>query len=306
MVEIARAAKMPITEYVGMVTDSKRWADYQPKSGDVVVSTPPKSGTTWMQGILALLFSGDPNVDANPSVNSPWIDNRLRDFEEMNAHLAGLTGRRHVKSHTPLDGIPLWRDVFYITVYRHPIDVHFSSRKHVANYQPEVADFLGISENTFPSDPRESFHRFLENDDMDHGSLKTIVHHYKRCLDFEPRDTLLRLHYADMKRDLPGTMSKVASHVDVQHPAKTMNRLVEAASFENMKSNADRFAVAAGNGFWRSDAGFFDSATSNKWEGVLTEDDLATYDRVISELLEPEQRSWLEWGSSGNDLAAGD
>jgi hypothetical protein len=38
--------------------------------------------------------------------------------------------------------------------------------------------------------------------------------------------------------------------------------------------------------------------TSNKWEGVLTEDDLAIYDVAISELLEPDQRNWLEWGSN--------
>ena len=57
--------------------------------------------------------------------------------------------------------------------------------------------------------------------------------------------------------------------------------------------------VAAGREVWSDEAKFFDSATSNKWEGVLSSDDLAAYDRVMSERLLPEARGWLEWGSAG-------
>ena len=66
-----------------------------------------------------------------------------------------------------------------------------------------------------------------------------------------------------------------------------------------MKANADRFTPSAGQGFWNSDAGFFDSASSNKWEGRLTEADLAAYGAVMDGALSPEDRRWLEWGSAG-------
>lgn len=151
--------------------------------------------------------------------------------------------------------------------------------------------------DNFPKAPRDRFRVFTEGDDLDQGSLKTIVIHYLQCLAVEPRENILRLHYADMKRDLASHVEKVAWHIGVNHPPDVMERLVEAATFGNMKANADRFALAAGEGLWRNDTGFFDSATSNKWEGVLTEDDLAIYDAAVSELLEPDQRNWLEWGS---------
>ena len=69
-----------------------------------------------------------------------------------------------------------------------------------------------------------------------------------------------------------------------------------SASYLSRASATQASCIAASSDFWRNDAGFFDSATSNKWEGVLTDDDLSAYDAAISKLLSPEQRQWLEWG----------
>jgi aryl sulfotransferase len=77
-----------------------------------------------------------------------------------------------------------------------------------------------------------------------------------------------------------------------------MAAITEAATFDNMKANAGRFTPSAGQGFWKADAGFFDSATSNKWEGQLTADDLAAYDAKVDAELSPEERAWLEWGGA--------
>lgn len=288
----------PSKTYIGNITDSRAWEQYKPRSGDVVVSTPPKSGTTWTQGIIALLVSGDPDVAANPSTNAPWFDVNFHETSELVARLDAQSGQRNVKTHTPLDGVPIWDDLHYICVYRHPIDVHFSARKHVANYSDEITKERITDPAHYPEDPRESFRVFLETDTHeDHGTLKLIVRHYLQCLALEPRENLLRLHYADLTRDLPTAMQRIAAHIGVEHAPLVMEDLVAAATFKNMKANADRFALAQGRGVWRNDTGFFDSATSNKWEGVLKQVDLDAYDKAISEMLTPEQRQWLEWGS---------
>lgn len=128
-----RSPRLPKRQYLGKISDPSRWFEFKPRPGDIVVSTPPKSGTTWTQGILALLLSGDPNVDAALSRNAPWLDITDADQNDRIAALNAKTGRRQVKTHTPLDGIPIWPDLRYISVFRHPIDVHLSFRKHVAN-----------------------------------------------------------------------------------------------------------------------------------------------------------------------------
>ena len=287
---MTEAPEAPERTYDGPETDSRRWSAFVPRDGDIVVCTPSKSGTTWVQAILALLISGDPGVDAEPAAKAPWIDMRHEPLEALIARLEAQTQRRQVKSHTPLDGIPCWPTLRYVTVYRHPIDVHFSFRKHEANMKDSPFAEL------FPEDPSESFRHFLKHQVTDATGLTEIVGHFRATCAREPRANLLRLHYADMQRDLPGAVAKIAAHVGISHPPELMARLVAAAEFSNMKANAARFAPLAGQDFWRNDAAFFDSATSNKWEGVLTAEDLAAYETTIAAMLKPAARRWLEWG----------
>jgi len=115
----------------------------------------------------------------------------------------------------------------------------------------------------------------------------------------QARENLVRLHYADMLRDLSDALARIAAHVAIPPPPEVMTTIVEAATFASMKSNAARFTPGAGPGYWKADAGFFDSASSNRWEGRLAADDLLAYDTRIVALLTPAERSWLEWGSRG-------
>ncbi len=279
--------------YESPVSDSARWAAFEPRAGDIVVNTPPKSGTTWIQGILAMLITGDPETDAEVSVKSPWIDVIFRPIEDVTARLAAQDHRRQVKSHTPYDGIPYWQDLRYISVYRHPIDIHFSFRNHVKNFK------FDLMKDLYPDDPRESFRIFLQDDNRDEASLRGIVTHFKETLARDQRENLIRLHYKDMLQELSKHVALIANHIGISHAPDVMAAIVKAATFDSMKANAHRFAPAAGQGVWKQDAGFFESAASNKWEGVLTDADIKAYDTAISKHLTDSDRAWLEWGSVG-------
>lgn len=288
----------PTSVYVDSIADSRLWKHFSPRVDDIVVVTPPKSGTTWVQAIVALLLSGDPGVKAEPSVNSPWIDAQGEKIEEIMARLAAQTNRRHVKTHTPLNGIPIWPELKYICVFRHPVDVFFSWRKHVKNLTFDFEDL------PFIEDLSAGFRDYLDRSYTGSSgpTLQLVVNHYKCAQALGDRSNVLRMHYADMTRDLPGSMARIAEHIGARHAPKVMASLAEAATFDSMKANADRFAPAAGAGVWHKDEAFFDSASSNKWEGRLSEEDLSAYDRAISRELSHEERTWLEWGSDEESL----
>ncbi len=266
---------------------------------DVFVVTPPKCGTTWMQTIVALLLSGDPEVETELSVKMPWVDIRIREMPEVADRLEAMRHRRSMKSHTPMDGLPLDDQAHYICVFRHPLDAHFSYRKHVRNIPVSWFDTWYPEEDTDGT----TFRRFLdggaEGFDADAMPLAHILRHYKAAKTLADLPNVSLFHYADMTRDLAGTFSKLSQLLNISHSETLMAQLVRAATFDNMKNNAERYAPSGGKGFFKSDSGFFHSGTSGKWQGRLTDDEWAAYDALMNEELAPEEREWLEYGSDG-------
>jgi hypothetical protein len=49
-------AQTPRTRYRSILADSSRWDGFAFRPGDIVISTPPKCGTTWTQMLCALLI----------------------------------------------------------------------------------------------------------------------------------------------------------------------------------------------------------------------------------------------------------
>lgn len=284
--------------YLGPLTDNRRWDMVDIRPDDIFVVTPPKCGTTWTQTIVALLLSGDPDVETELSVKMPWVDIRIREMSEVAARLAAMTHRRSMKSHTPMDGLPLDEQAHYICVFRHPLDAHFSYRKHVRNIPMSWFD------TWYPEDDAEgiTFRRFLdggaEGFDGDAMPLAHIIQHYKAAAALADRPNVSLLHYADMSKDLAGTFAKLADVLNISHPPEVLAQLVQAATFDNMKANAARYAPSGGKGFMKSDSDFFHSGTSGKWDGKLTQAELTAYDAMMDAHLTPGERAWLEFGSN--------
>src|ERR1700690_701421 len=88
--------------------DSGRWLGFPFRDGDIVISTRSKTGTTWVQMICALLIFGTPELPAPLAELSPWLDHLIEPRDAVYARLAAQEGhRRFIKTHTPLDGIPV-------------------------------------------------------------------------------------------------------------------------------------------------------------------------------------------------------
>jgi aryl sulfotransferase len=119
-----------LTHYRWPGEDSGRWLGFRFRPGDIVISTRRKTGTTWMQMICALLILQTPELPDPLWHLSPWLDSQVMPHDLVYAQLAEQRHRRFIKTHTPLDGIPLDPRVSYIVMARHPLDTFVSLRRH--------------------------------------------------------------------------------------------------------------------------------------------------------------------------------
>ena len=68
---------------------------------------------------------------------SPWIDMRLRSFDEIVGTTSAQTHRRFLKTHLALDGVLYKEDVSYIYVGRDLRDVFMSLWNHYSGHNEE-------------------------------------------------------------------------------------------------------------------------------------------------------------------------
>ena len=92
-----------------------------------------------MQMICALLIFQTPELPDSLWHLSPWLDNLGVPLDFQYGQLAEQQHRRFIKTHTPLDGIPLDPGVTYIVTARHPLDTFVSLCRHneIIGHPPE-------------------------------------------------------------------------------------------------------------------------------------------------------------------------
>jgi aryl sulfotransferase len=184
---------------------------------------------------------------------------------EVAEALAAQKGRRVVKTHAPADGFPIWEGVTVIAVYRHPLDVFFSLRKHAAN-RVEVGE-----DEMFTWPVSRSIRAYLSNpsdfEDVDKESLMNLAKHYANTVLSGRLPDLKLFHYSDMVRDGRRTVEALAAAASDRCERQRDRHGDQGHRFRRDEGKGSDYAPVGGTGFWKSDENFFDSASSRKWEG---------------------------------------
>ena len=283
------------TTYLGPITDTRRWQNFEHRSDDIFVCTPPKCGTTWTQAICAMLVFGTADHGQQPGMVSPWIDAA---FEPIDVYLKKVQAQKHrrfLKTHTPLDGIPYHEACTYLAVFRNPLDVYFSGLNHRDNMTDQE-----LAHAAFPSGP-DPYNDWLqavrEPGGWDLNSLDSLCHFLKSYWNHRDLPNVHLHHYSDMTRDLPGAIADMAVATGVELSEDQLSSYTRAASFDHMKSNAEQFAPESGTGMWKAESNFFANGGSAQWQDRLSDEELAAFDARLVELLPDEKASWLVHGN---------
>jgi len=294
--------------YHSFLTDSARWDGFPFRPGDIIISTPAKCGTTWTQMICALLIFQTPELPASLDVLSPWMEMRLRrrrdvwDLYEAQAH------RRFIKSHTPLDGLPVDERITYISVGRDPRDVALSWRAHMNNLDFD-AMFAALGAAVEPddyfeapkvppefTDERDAFRYWVDDPTPPPEvamSLAGMIYHLLGFWEVRDRDDVVLLHYDDLQTDLEGEMRRLAGRLGIAVPEDRWPMLVKAATFDDMRRRAEDRAPDTANRIWKSTTDFFRRGRSGQWEGLVDGELAAHYEARVRELAPPDFVAWL-------------
>jgi aryl sulfotransferase len=296
--------------YETAVADSARWDAYHPREGDIIVATAPKCGTTWTQMLCALLAHG-PVLPAPLTRLSPWLDRLSTPIEALIAELDAQTGRRIIKTHTPLDGLPYFEEVSYVFCGRDPRDAFLSTMDNMRNTSAAtmaaVRARLCLPDSfAFPTDANAFFpvwmtvpiHAWVE-DGFPIGSVFGTARAFWRWRELP---NLHFTHYRDLTGDLEGELRRLAGFLRIGVAPAAWRRLLDAASFAAMRACADHTAPGAHLGEWTSNRDFFVRARLGEWREALSGANQALYEELAPQRVSPPLRAWLESGRA----AAGD
>jgi hypothetical protein len=272
-----------------------RWATFPFRPDDIVISTTPKSGTTWMQMICALLVFQTPDLPAPLTELSPWLDWGRGPREQMYARIGEQRYRRFIKTHMPLNDIPIKPGVTYIVVARHPLDAaisYYHQRNNIAAIHasqrggPPAADVP-------PEPPHEWLMRWIGADtppQVRRDSLAGLLWHLSDAWARRDQPNVALMHYEDLSADLASEMRGLAARLAITVPEQAWPGLVKAASFNQMRASARQITPLKR---MNDPSAFFHKGTSGSGRELLTEAELAHYHARTAELAPPDLLAWL-------------
>ena len=299
-----------LREYRTWSLDSRYWDGYAPRPDDIIIATAPKCGTTWMQQIVSSLVFGDAQVRPLAAV-SPWVEARFRfTADEIRDILGAQQGRRFLKTHLPIDGLPLYDEVKYIHVARDGRDAVLSMHNHFTGFSDEQTarfDAIGRDDPVIarpyerpPPDVRDYFRQWLASKPV-RGAVEGPPSLFLFDLETgywaeRKRPNVLLVHYADLSGDLEAEMQRIASFLDIEIDNDLWPSLVRAASFEAMRAAGDGLMPQTKMMFSEGSKRFFNKGANGRWRDVLTDDDQTLYETRVSQCLSPGLAAWLHGG----------
>lgn len=279
--------------------DSTIWNDFVFRDDDIIIATYGKSGTTWVQQIVAqLLFRGAEGLPV--AEMSPWVDLRVPPRHIKLPAIERQTHRRFLKTHLPVDALVFSSKAKYLYVARDGRDVVWSLYNHHARANAAWYEALNDTPGLVgppiakPKDSiRDYFHEWLERDGYPFWPFWENVASWWAIRNLS---NVMLLHYSRLREDLGGEIGRIADYLGISVDAATWPTVVEHCSFAYMKAHAEETAPLGGI-FWEGGAqSFIHKGTNARWRDVLTAEDNLRYERMGREQLGESCAKWLATG----------
>jgi len=276
--------------YQNFILDSTRWDQIELRDSDIVVVTPYKSGTTWVQYILCHLLN-TPRKHFNLNEISPWVENRIKPIEKLNEQLNNIPGRRVLKTHLPADGIRIEKNMKYVYVGRDPRDVFISLWNQYSSYSEDFYSLVNQNASIplpkCPENILEFWKLWLtkgtfdwEDEGYPHWSFFRHLQTWWEDL----RGDVIFIHYTDLLYDFDNTVKKLCKFCEINN-----SDVFDFVSFDAMKLNSEIILPNSNHTYKKGNSDFFKSGTCNNWQGII--DDQLYHDMKYKHL----NRVMVDW-----------
>jgi hypothetical protein len=196
------------------------------RPSDVLIATFPKCGTTWVQQIVHGLRTRGSMDFEEISMVIPWLERSPLLGLDVNA--PQVAEPRAFKTHLPWDLVPKGGRNLY--VMRDPADALLSFY-HFMNgvmFERDSVDLEGFYDAMFAR----------------HPLYGTYWSHVRSWWEQRHREDVQILCFEDMKRDLEGTVRRIAAFIGISADEDLIAIATRQSTFEFMRAHEQHFADA--------------------------------------------------------------
>jgi len=209
------------------------------RNGDIVVNAGAKCGTNWIMNIVYQLLSGGDGAFESLYEKVPWlefIEYPGQRTEERVQRWRKTEGRRAFKSHLPATLLPVQPNVKYLVLCREGKEVVNSWLPFINSHTDEFRKLWNIPLKM------TSFDQVL--DFMEATGL-----YHRFCTSWWPhrnRENVLLMHYADIKKDLEGSIRRIANFLEIPIDEAKFPQILDHNSFQWMAEHGDQIQYMPG------------------------------------------------------------
>lgn len=218
--------------------DPRILANFKPRASDVLITTAPKAGTTWMQQILhQLRTGGDADFDSIDAV-VPWLELQREgmSLHDIISRFENIHDPRIFKTHCTYEQTPGSETVKIIMSSRDPRDCCVSFYHHVMDMTEDARKRVG-------------FDQYHTLDDVFEAWLQYAAW-YRNIQSWWPHfhdDNVLWLRYEDMKRSAENSIDQIITFLGWDITPDQRSKVLEYSSFEWMKTHSEKFTRQGGS-----------------------------------------------------------